>query len=197
MDGLLSKPLQIARSDGASVSAAAKSNALDESCGPDLSFNVQDSLNHGAFVLGYRASDLGLHSFHPLPSELLFIWELYVENIDPVVKILHVPSTTLLIRKTAADMAAMSPEVEALMFSIYYAVITSLDEDEVSYRGLQWSPILNHFPGRSIFQYRKSTFDQAIPLWCRNVTRKSQLFGHRRFDCHSSFDHLHHHGPMV
>ncbi|KAI0127039.1 fungal-specific transcription factor domain-containing protein [Xylariales sp. AK1849] len=89
------------------------------------------SADHHSFVLGYRSSDVDLRKLHPLPSQIPFIWQVYTENVDPLVKILHIPTMNNIIRKIRSDMTSMSPGLEALMFSIYYAAITSLEEDEV------------------------------------------------------------------
>jgi hypothetical protein len=59
------------------------------------------------------------------------MWQIYQENVDPLVKILHAPSMDKLIRETRNNLDTLTPPTEALMFSIYYAAITSMDEAEV------------------------------------------------------------------
>lgn len=81
--------------------------------------------------MGYRSADVDLRPFHPLPSQIPFIWQIYQENVDPLVKILHVPSMDKLIREIRNNLDTLTPPTEALMFSIYYAAITSMDEAEV------------------------------------------------------------------
>ena len=88
--------------------------------------------DHHGFVLGYMSSDVDLSKLHPLPSQIPFVWQVYCENVDPLVKILHVPTMSKIIRNWRDNMNHLSPGMEALMFSIYYASITSLEEDEVA-----------------------------------------------------------------
>lgn len=88
-------------------------------------------VNHQCFVLGYRSADVDLRPLHPLPSQIPFMWQVYQENVDPILKILHVPTTSKLIREVRNNLDSLTPSTEALMFSIYYAAITSLDEEEV------------------------------------------------------------------
>ena len=88
--------------------------------------------DHHGFVLGYMSSDVDLSKLHPLPSQIPFVWQVYCENVDPLVKILHVPTMSKIIRNWRDNMNNLSPGMEALMFSIYYASITSLEEDEVA-----------------------------------------------------------------
>lgn len=91
----------------------------------------QSSTAHQSFIMGYRSADVDLRPFHPLPSQIPFIWQIYQENVDPLVKILHVPSMDKLIREIRNNLDTLTPPTEALMFSIYYAAITSMDEAEV------------------------------------------------------------------
>ena len=51
--------------------------------------------------------------------------------MDPVLKVVHVPTMTKTIKELRKNMDNITPSLEALMFSIYYAAIISLDEDEV------------------------------------------------------------------
>ena len=55
----------------------------------------------------------------------------YVENIDPVVKILHVPSFEKKFNDAYKDLQRLEAGTEALMFSIYYSVVASLSVDTV------------------------------------------------------------------
>ncbi|KAL7620876.1 hypothetical protein AAE478_009874 [Parahypoxylon ruwenzoriense] len=90
-----------------------------------------DQVDHHGFVLGYSSSNVDLRKLHPLPSQIPFIWQVYQENVDPLVKILHVPSMNKIIRELRSNMNDISPGMEALMFAIYYASITSMEEEEV------------------------------------------------------------------
>jgi len=88
-------------------------------------------IDHQSFIMGYRSADVDLRPLHPLPSQIPFMWQVYQENVDPILKIIHVPTTTKLIRQVRTSLDNLTPSTEALMFSIYYAAITSLDEEEV------------------------------------------------------------------
>ncbi|KAI2604646.1 fungal-specific transcription factor domain-containing protein [Hypoxylon sp. NC1633] len=96
------------------------------------SFNPYgDQVDHHGFVLGYSSSNVDLRRMHPLPSQIPFMWQVYQENVDPLVKILHVPTMNKIIRDLRSNMNGISPGMEALMFAIYYAAITSMEEEEV------------------------------------------------------------------
>lgn len=91
----------------------------------------RSTVDHHAFVFGYRSADVDLRSLHPLPSQIPFMWQIYQENVDPVVKVLHAPTIGKLIKETRSNLDSLTPANESLMFAIYYAAVTSLDEDDV------------------------------------------------------------------
>lgn len=103
----------------------------DDGSSPSTLNPYPDQVDHHGFVLGYSSSNVDLRKLHPLPSQIPFIWQVYQENVDPLVKILHVPSMNKTIRELRSNMNDISPGMEALMFAIYYASITSMEEEEV------------------------------------------------------------------
>lgn len=59
------------------------------------------------------------------------MWQMFQENVDPILKVLHVPSMTKTIRHARNNMDSLTPSTEALMFAIYYSAVASMDKDEV------------------------------------------------------------------
>ena len=58
---------------------------------------------------------------------------MFSENVNIFVQIVHIPSVTKMIRNLrTGDGSHLTPANEALMFSIYYAAITSMEDDDVS-----------------------------------------------------------------
>ncbi|SPQ17675.1 1ac17033-b09a-4c88-9083-81c6179ec833 [Thermothielavioides terrestris] len=98
---------------------------------PESADHDRSVVDHHAFVLGYRSADIDLRPLHPLPSQIPFIWQVYQENVDPILKIVHVPTMSKVIKEIRHNLDSLTPSLEALMFSIYYAAIASLDEEEV------------------------------------------------------------------
>lgn len=106
----------------------------------------EGAYDHQSFIMGYRSADVDLRPLHPLPSQIPFLWQIYQENVDPVLKILHVPSIEQLMRERRGCLGSISPSTEALMFSIYYAAVTSMDAQEVQRSlGTDKSSLLNQY----------------------------------------------------
>jgi hypothetical protein len=102
----------------------------------DLSLDNHSSLNldfmsQQGFVFGYNSLMVNLHPLHPHSNQASRYWQLYVENIDPVTKVLHVPTFERKFNDAQKDLRRLEAGTEALMFSIYYSVVTSLSVDTV------------------------------------------------------------------
>ncbi len=57
-------------------------------------------------------------------------WHLYKERVDPVTKILHIPSFEKILFDAVNNLHSISPGLEALLFSIYYAAVYSMSVAE-------------------------------------------------------------------
>lgn len=54
---------------------------------------------HQEFLFGYSSLAVDMRSLHPTPEKILFLWGVYKDAIDPIIKIAHVPTTENLILK--------------------------------------------------------------------------------------------------
>lgn len=102
----------------------------------DLSLDGQQSLDleltsQQGFLFGYNSLMVNLYPLHPALNHASRYWQLYVQNIDPVVKILHVPSFEKKFNDAYKDLQRLEASTEALMFSVYYSVVASLSVDTV------------------------------------------------------------------
>jgi hypothetical protein len=82
---------------------------------------------HQGFIFGYSSLSTSLRNLHPSPSQVFTLWEIYKENVDPVVKILHRPSMRKWLLDVSGSMDSLNKSVEAMLFSIYHAAVTSLN----------------------------------------------------------------------
>jgi hypothetical protein len=55
---------------------------------------------------------------------------MYLDNVNPLLKITHTPSLQSRIIEATSNVANISPALEALMFSIYCMAILSIDEGD-------------------------------------------------------------------
>ena len=85
------------------------------------------------FVLDVPSKFLSHHP-HP-PTEIIFrLWQVYIENVDPLTKVVHVPSLQSVIQKATTNIKSIPRSYEALLFAIYAAAVMSMNHDECERR---------------------------------------------------------------
>ncbi|KAL8746716.1 MAG: hypothetical protein Q9190_001309 [Brigantiaea leucoxantha] len=102
----------------------------DEDDYPSPGSGSSASANHQGFIFSFSSTILDLYRFHPPANHVMTYWEIYKENVDPLIKILHRIETEKVMIEAAKDLEHISKPTEVMMFSIYFAAVTSLSEDE-------------------------------------------------------------------
>jgi hypothetical protein len=87
-----------------------------------------DSNDHLLFCSRNTSVDLSL--LHPSQVHIFKLWQIYLENVNPLLKITHTPSLQGRIIDAAGDVTNIKPSLEALMFSIYCAAVFSMAQAE-------------------------------------------------------------------
>ncbi|KAL7939071.1 hypothetical protein V8C35DRAFT_145 [Trichoderma chlorosporum] len=70
--------------------------------------------------------DSDLLDLYPDAQLALRLWNVYVRSVDPVLKILHIPTAQAAVVATILDARSAQPSMLALTFAIYYAAVTAL-----------------------------------------------------------------------
>lgn len=81
-------------------------------------------------LFGSRRTAVELSTLHPEPVKIFKLWQIYLNNLDPLLKVTHTPSLQGRLIEVAGDVVNISPTLEALMFGIYSVSIMSLTADE-------------------------------------------------------------------
>lgn len=66
----------------------------------------------------------------PDPVHVFRLWQLFLERVNPLLKIIHAPSMQSYIMDAASDMSKISCNYQALLFAIYNMAVISLSESE-------------------------------------------------------------------
>ncbi|PYI09849.1 hypothetical protein BO78DRAFT_23920 [Aspergillus sclerotiicarbonarius CBS 121057] len=113
----------------------------EENCQPaptDTGLLSQDPIS-GA-LLGVSQ---GLVHYHPPHQEAMELWAAYINNVEPLCKVLHIPTTGKMIEAVSRKPNTASKAQECLLFSIYhFAVFSMADEDCVHNLGQPRSTLL-------------------------------------------------------
>ena len=85
------------------------------------------------FQHGMSPASQDLRELHPLPSQIPFLLDVFSENVNFIMQFVHMPTVRKMVRGLRSnDSEQLTPANEALMFSLYYAAITSMEDDDVS-----------------------------------------------------------------
>ena len=110
----------------------------DEDDYPSPGSGSSASANHQGFLFNFSSTILDLHPFHPPREQIPLYWNIFKTNVDPVIKLLHIPHHENLLSHASEDLDHISKPMEAFMFSIYYAAVTTLSaEDCLVHLGLE------------------------------------------------------------
>jgi hypothetical protein len=71
---------------------------------------------------------ISLSSHHPNPTRSFWLWQTYLNNVNPAAKLLHIPSRQSIILDAASNCESIPANKEALIFSIYLAALNSVPE---------------------------------------------------------------------
>lgn len=95
----------------------------------DLWDDVHDQ--HGYILpFGKPTIPFDLSSQHPDQATIFKLWQIYIDNVNPLLKVTHTPSLQPQIINAGSNVSAIKPPLNALMFSIYCIAILSLSEEE-------------------------------------------------------------------
>ena len=83
------------------------------------------------FRHGFGVAGPGLDRFRPLPSQIPFLLNVYAENIHKVGQVMHLPTIQKMLRDHDSRGTPLNAANETLMFAIYYAAVTSMEEEDV------------------------------------------------------------------
>ena len=89
-------------------------------------------LNAGDLVLNSAAthSAVDLMALHPDSLIIFRLWQIFLDNVNPLIKLIHAPTTQRRLLDAISHLGNISKEWEALMFAIYLSAIQSISTDE-------------------------------------------------------------------
>jgi hypothetical protein len=98
----------------------------DEDLDSSPGANAAPSGGHQGWVFQFSSTNVDMLSLHPLPGQIPIYWETYKDRVDPLAKVLHIPTIEPTVLAAASHLANLSKGFEALLFAIYYGAVTSV-----------------------------------------------------------------------
>ncbi|KAM0417241.1 hypothetical protein ACHAPT_012752 [Fusarium lateritium] len=91
----------------------------------DQTFSNDDNI-----LFGSRQSSVDLSTLHPDPVNIFRLWQTYLDNVNPLLKVTHTPSLQGRIIEAASNLKNVGSAMEALMFGIYCMATLSLAPED-------------------------------------------------------------------
>lgn len=105
---------------------ADKDDEDSSSCTPEESTTPEPIAE---LLLGGSPS-ASLDDLHPEPAQVVRLWQTYLERVNPLTKVIHVPTLQPFVIEAAGASRGIPLNIEALLFAIFVMATISLDEDE-------------------------------------------------------------------
>ncbi|MCJ1293134.1 hypothetical protein MMC34_004687 [Xylographa carneopallida] len=103
----------------------------DDYATPELNPSSSHSRqNHTTFIFGYSSTMITLRILHPSRDQIPIYWDIYKDNVDPLIRLLHRPTVERLVLNASNNLDSLDKATEALMFAIYLATVTSLNAEQ-------------------------------------------------------------------
>lgn len=81
-------------------------------------------------LFGSAKANVHLAALHPDQVGIFGLWQVYLEKINPLLKVTHTPTLQARIIEAVRDVTSISPSLEALLFGIYCVSILSLTDEK-------------------------------------------------------------------
>ncbi|KAE8145466.1 fungal-specific transcription factor domain-containing protein [Aspergillus avenaceus] len=105
-------------------------SSSDEEDHPSPESTSTHSTNHDGFLFGFYSLSHSLRNLHPPSSQISLFWEIYLENVAPLIPVVHKPTVKQLFRNAAANPDLLDKNSEALLLSMYYVSVVSLTSEQ-------------------------------------------------------------------
>ena len=99
----------------------------DDANSPDLS---EQPGQHQGYIFGLSSTNVDMQALHPTPEIARQFWEAYKDSVEPLVKVLHIPTFESTFNGAIANPEKVGKGLESLLFAIYYGAVTSTPAEE-------------------------------------------------------------------
>ncbi|CAG8037413.1 unnamed protein product [Penicillium salamii] len=86
--------------------------------------------SHDGFLFGFYSLSQSLQEFYPPMPKVSMLWEIYKENVAPLITIVHRPTARNLFAEAAKNPGALDKNQEALVFSMFLCALVSMKPDQ-------------------------------------------------------------------
>ncbi|KAI1124500.1 fungal-specific transcription factor domain-containing protein [Nemania abortiva] len=85
---------------------------------------------HNTSLVLVEGIDGNAEEYRPSPAHAFRLWQTFIEKVNPLTKVIHIPSVQPKLVEATTNPGSIPKNVEALLFSIYAVAIAAMDERE-------------------------------------------------------------------
>lgn len=97
---------------------------------PDQTDSENELPDIGGLLIDACPPNTNLTEKHPTGVQIFRLWQTFIDNVNPIVKFIHIPTMQQSVLEASADLGSVSKPMEALLFGIYSASVNSLTNAE-------------------------------------------------------------------
>ncbi|KAK9454613.1 fungal-specific transcription factor domain-containing protein [Dipodascopsis uninucleata] len=105
--------------------AANQLHHINDSNGTALNIGMNES----DFLLMPVSRKANFSDLHPSPVQVFQLWQLFLDNVNPLTKVLHTPTVQCLVVEACSSPEKVSLGTNALLFAIYAVAVESADDE--------------------------------------------------------------------
>ncbi|KAI1421576.1 fungal-specific transcription factor domain-containing protein [Xylaria sp. FL1777] len=144
--------------------------------------------NSADLLLGVEDTTIDLQELQPDLVNVFRLWQLFVDRVNPLTKLVHVPSLQSVVMIAAADINKVSLPQQALLFSIYTMAAVSLNAQEViQFLGMTRDEAINRFTRGTKLALTRSNFLKNYNMTILQAFLLYMLALNGRTDSHSTW----------
>ncbi|KAK7178689.1 fungal specific transcription factor domain-containing protein [Paraphaeosphaeria sporulosa] len=96
----------------------------------DSSSSSEEIGQQQRYIFSLSSTSVDMRSLHPTPEIARQLWEVYKDRVEPLVKVLHIPTFEQTFDDALAHPEKVGKGLESLLFAIYFGAVTSTSTDK-------------------------------------------------------------------
>ncbi|KAL4997339.1 fungal-specific transcription factor domain-containing protein [Aspergillus recurvatus] len=96
---------------------------------PSLELSSYSTM-HDGMLFGFYSLAHSLEGFHPPPSKVRVLWDIYAENVKPLLPVIYGPAAQQLFAVAARTPDTLDKNNETLVLAMYFAAIVSMSAEQ-------------------------------------------------------------------
>jgi hypothetical protein len=119
-------------------------------------------------LFGVPDANIDLSTLHPDTATIFKLWQVYQDNVDPLLKVTHTPTLQVRIINAIGGMSKADLNLQALMFGIYCMAVRSVSEDDEC---------------EAMFGSSRNTLVRRFHLGCQQGLSRCSFLDTNNIDC--------------